>query len=100
MVCLLETPRPGCNTMQTNTIIENLVARELKALCGACVHQYECIYHKTSTKAIIQCELFKLGREHIADSDATHGLCTTCDHAHHCTLPGRRDGVWRCPDFS
>ena len=80
MVCILETLPPGCNTMQTNTIIENLVSRELRA--------------------IIQCELSKLDQEHIMDSDATRGLCRSCDHALHCTLPGRKDGVWRCPEFS
>lgn len=86
--------------MQTNTIIENIVIRELKALCGACIYQDECIHRKTSTRAIIQCELFKLNHEHRVDSHSKIGLCSSCDHADHCTLPGRKQGVWRCREFS
>ncbi len=86
--------------MRTNNIIENLVTRELKSLCNTCIHQDECVYYKTATKAIIQCELFVLDQEYIRDSNSPLGLCTNCDHASDCTLPGRRHGVWRCDDFS
>jgi hypothetical protein len=86
--------------MQTDHIIESIVTRELKALCGSCIHQQECVYYKTSTKAIIQCELFELDREQLLDSGLAIGLCTNCDHANHCTLPGRKFGAWRCEEFS
>jgi hypothetical protein len=85
--------------MQTNTIIEDMLTRELKSLCGTCVYKNDCIYYRTSTKAIIQCELFELDQEFNIDSSSARGLCATCDHTDHCTLPGRRQGVWRCNEF-
>lgn len=86
--------------MQTNTIIEDLVASELKPLCNTCVHRDECVYYRTSLKAVIQCELFELDQSDVSESYLTISLCTTCDHAKHCTLPGRKRGVWRCNEFS
>jgi hypothetical protein len=84
--------------MQINEIIEDLVTRELKELCIACVHASTCVYHKTATRAVIQCELFETDPQ-IPDTNSLHGLCITCDHAAHCTLPGRKEGVWRCNEF-
>lgn len=86
--------------MQTNTIIEDLIARELRAICGTCIHRDACVYRKTSTRAIIQCELFQLDQEQVPDDPHTkRGLCITCDLADTCTLAGRRQGVWHCREF-
>jgi hypothetical protein len=91
------------NKMQMKEIIEDIVTRELKGLCISCAHTQTCPYRKSATKVIIQCEFFQLDlldlTEH-ATHNSLHGLCATCDHANHCTLPGRKEGVWRCNDFS
>jgi hypothetical protein len=100
MVRILKLHHRGAIQMQTDNIIENIVTRELKALCGSCIHQHDCVYHKTSTRAIIQCELFELDKEQMPDPGLTLGLCTNCDHANHCTLPARKSGAWRCDEFS
>jgi hypothetical protein len=47
--------------MQLKELIEDLVVREVKGLCATCVHTNDCLFHKTATKKIIQCELFELG---------------------------------------
>lgn len=87
--------------MQINQIIEDLITSEIRELCSTCVHSHSCIYHQTSVKAIIQCELFELNREETTRESANSpaGLCSSCDHSEYCNLPGRRDGVWRCNEF-
>jgi hypothetical protein len=87
------------HAMQSNEIIEDIVMREFKALCDTCAHQGDCVYHQTSTKAIIQCELFEYEEEQIIGSAAALGLCITCDLANECTLPGRKVGTWHCNEF-
>jgi hypothetical protein len=86
--------------MRSNTIIEEIVERELKSLCGTCVHKGECKYYRASAKAIIQCELFERGEDNHVNSLSKVGLCKMCDHADHCSLPGRKNGVWRCTEFN
>ena len=89
--------------MQTRETIEDIVTRELKGLCISCAHTQTCPYHKATSKVIIQCEFFQLDLLDLS-THATHGtaqgLCATCDHASRCTLPGRKEGAWRCNDFS
>jgi hypothetical protein len=85
--------------MRVLELIEDLVVREVKGLCVTCVHADGCIYHKTATKKIIQCELFELSLGQSIDSISRKGLCTTCDNASYCKLPGRKEGVWRCNEF-
>jgi hypothetical protein len=86
--------------MQMNPAIEELIAAELRELCSTCMHAPSCVYHQTSTKAIIQCELFELDAEvKTASHHSPAGLCANCDHASYCKLPGRKVGVWRCNEF-
>jgi hypothetical protein len=85
--------------MQKKETIEDLISRELKGLCATCLHANTCVYYATTTKAIIQCEMFQVDHEQQSDSDSLHGLCRTCDHALYCSLPGRKGGVWRCNEF-
>lgn len=85
--------------MQLKELIEDLVVREVKGLCTTCVHTHDCLFHKTATKKIIQCELFELGFEPPAAEVSATGLCKTCDNAAHCKLSGRKEGVWRCSEF-
>ncbi len=86
--------------MNMNTIIEDLIARELKSICGTCVNRVDCVYRRASLKAVIQCELFELDHINHDDNFPTRGLCISCDHANDCALPGRAQGVWRCEEFS
>ncbi|HYC85267.1 MAG TPA: hypothetical protein VEB86_08600 [Chryseosolibacter sp.] len=86
--------------MQTNRIIENILVRELRAICDTCVHRHECVYRQASKKAIIQCELFEPDPGDSSSPTPRHGLCTTCDQADRCTLPGRVYGVWHCGEFT
>jgi hypothetical protein len=100
MVCILELPfQVRCNKMQMKEAIEDIVTRELRGLCTTCVHADRCIYHKTATRIIIQCELFQLDPAERIDANSLQGLCTTCDHASHCRLPGRKYGIWHCNEF-
>jgi hypothetical protein len=89
--------------MQMKETIEDIVTRELKGLCISCAHTQTCPYHKAASKVIIQCEFFQLDlldQTKQSAHDSPQGLCATCDHANRCTLPGRKEGVWRCNDFS
>jgi hypothetical protein len=89
--------------MQIKETIEDIVTRELKGLCISCAHTQTCPYHKAASKVIIQCEFFQLDLLDLTTHtthDSLQGLCATCDSATHCTLPGRKQGVWRCNDFS
>jgi hypothetical protein len=85
--------------MQMKEAIEDIVTRELKELCTACVHADRCSYHKTATKIIIQCELFQLDLVERTSTNSLRGLCTSCDRAFHCNLPGRKHGLWHCDEF-
>ncbi|HEY0744199.1 MAG TPA: hypothetical protein VGD40_22185, partial [Chryseosolibacter sp.] len=84
-------------SMHLKETIEDIVTRELRSLCLSCAHADECIYHKTTSKAVIQCELFQLHED--GHSTSPQGLCRTCDHAPTCSLRGRKEGVWRCNEF-
>ena len=84
----------------TIEIIEEIVARELKTLCCTCAHFEDCVYRKTTSKAVIQCELFEVADDESYGPTPPAGLCSTCDHADYCKLPGRKDGVWRCDEFA
>lgn len=89
--------------MQIKETIKDIVTRELKALCISCAHTQTCPYRKAASKVIIQCEFFQLDLLDLTKQsaqDPPQGLCATCDHANHCTLPGRKEGAWRCNDFS
>jgi hypothetical protein len=85
--------------MQTQERIEQLVAKELKSLCITCMHTHDCVFHRLSIKAIIQCELFEFDLGHDERSGTPHGLCKTCDNASLCKLPGRIEGLWHCNEF-
>lgn len=85
--------------MLNNIAIEDLVLKEVKALCTTCYHRHECSFYKTTTKAIIQCELFQLDEDKPFEGSVKRGLCITCDNAVRCSLPGRRTGVWHCDEF-
>jgi hypothetical protein len=86
--------------MELKNTIEDLVARELKDLCMSCAHATDCVYRQAATKAVIQCEMFEFAQQEIRMIVPAQGLCSTCDHASYCKLPGRTDGVWRCNEFS
>ena len=77
--------------MQTRDTIEDLVIRELEKLWTTSVHADAGIDHKT--------ESFDHDQEVIGFENPSRGLCTMCDHAHHCKLAGRQEGVWRCNEF-
>lgn len=85
--------------MQLKELIEDLVVKEVKGLCATCAHAEDCLYRKTATKKIIQCELFELNLEQNIGAVEVMGLCKTCDNAKHCKLAGRTEGVWRCNEF-
>ena len=85
--------------MQTRELIEDLVTRELKALCTTCAHVSTCVYYRATSKAIIQCEIFSIDQDNAGETESAQGLCTSCDLASHCKLPGRKIGVWRCNEF-
>lgn len=85
--------------MHVKTMIEDLVDKELKGLCNNCIHASDCIYYKTSTKTIIQCELYHIDEDGRQEIQVLMGLCKNCDQAHNCTLPGKRHGVWHCNEY-
>lgn len=85
--------------MHTKELIESIVINEVKGLCVTCMHAETCVYYKTATKGIIQCELYTLEVESVLNINTARGLCKTCDHALHCKLPGKNEGVWRCNEF-
>lgn len=86
--------------MQAGELIEGMIISELRGLCTSCAHSPTCMYYRASEKIIIQCEIFRVADDTITDADAAHGLCVTCDHSSHCTLPGRKSGVWHCNEFT
>jgi hypothetical protein len=88
MVRILETPLPNkAHQMQTRDTIEDLVTRELDKFCTMSVHADACIDQKP------------FDHEGTVVEQPSRGLCTMCDHASHCKLPGRQEGVWRCNEF-
>jgi hypothetical protein len=99
MVRILETARAGLQLMQTWEVIEDIVLKEVKGLCGTCRHAESCVYHQTAVKKVIQCELFEFDLEQRPTLEAPAGLCKTCDNSHYCKLPGRKNGVWHCNQF-
>lgn len=80
-------------------VIEDIISKELKGLCINCENINTCIYFKTATRKIIQCELFVLDKDQCAETTPLNGLCKTCDHSATCTLPGRKSNVWRCSEY-
>jgi hypothetical protein len=87
------------HTMQVKELIEDVIISEVKGLCVTCAHADSCVYYKTATKSIIQCELFELDNSSRAALRAPKGLCKTCDLATRCKLPGRLEGLWHCNEF-
>jgi hypothetical protein len=85
--------------MRTNEMIERMVMNELKGLCLTCRHTKNCVYHKSTAKQVIQCELFDCDLDSHNNDHVLRGLCTNCDHALACTLPGKQTGVWHCNEF-
>lgn len=88
-----------CTHMQIKEIIEEIVTRELRVLCGTCRHNNTCVYRQESTKAIIQCEIYEHEAEAVGEGSPKRGLCASCVQAQRCTLPGRSIGVWHCYEF-
>jgi hypothetical protein len=84
--------------MHTLGLIEEIIVMEMKGLCTTCAHATHCVYLKSSSKAIIQCELFELDGT-LKSPTSANGLCKTCDNASRCNLPGRAEGVWHCNEF-
>ncbi len=74
--------------------IEKLILSELKGLCSNCAYAPVCVYFKTATRPVIQCEMFEQGAP-----KAAAGLCKTCDNAMTCKLPARAQGAWHCDEF-
>lgn len=85
--------------MHTNETIEEIIVRELRGLCASCARAEGCLYHNTSLKVIIQCDMFDDALTGDASAHPLQGLCRTCDHSSYCKLPGRKHGVWRCNEF-
>jgi hypothetical protein len=83
--------------MAADQLIEEIITREVRGLCTTCIHAETCAYSLSSTKTIIQCELFQL--DQAVEVLSSGGLCKTCDQLSTCRLPGRRTGVWHCDEF-
>lgn len=85
--------------MNTKERIEQFIISELKGICTNCLHASNCVYHQTSTKRIIQCELYELDHEITTEHQHAKGLCATCDSSPRCKLIGRKFGVWNCNEY-
>ncbi len=83
--------------MEADQLIEEIVGREVRGLCGTCMHAETCAYFHAAIKTIIQCELFQLDQEESGSS--LNGLCRTCDQSSTCRLSGKKNGVWHCDEF-
>lgn len=82
------------------TDIEAVVTKELSGLCGSCVHAEDCVYRKSSTKVVIQCEVFEsVGEAGSVGNTSVKGLCTNCSKTHFCHLPREASGVWHCEEY-
>lgn len=84
--------------MGNKSQIEQMVSRELKGICTNCAHTNTCIYYKSATKMIIQCELYEFTGSAM-NLEPPKGLCCTCDSSPNCKLVGRLFGVWTCNDY-
>jgi hypothetical protein len=86
------------NAMYSKGIIEEIVARELQALCTTCIYAHACVYYKQANKAVIQCESYKVDDEGPGVPEPK-GLCKNCDNLSTCSLPGKNTGVWHCNEY-
>jgi hypothetical protein len=81
-------------------ILEELIVQGFRSLCSTCRHADSCTYfNRQVSKPVIQCELFEVDHEEPLVSETPGGLCRNCDVASHCTLPGRKTGIWHCNEF-
>jgi len=91
-------------------------------LCATCERAAHCIYLRSSTRAIHECEEFALPEEAgpalaadrcqtrpaalplpAAQGSATTpllGLCVNCNQLAQCTYPRPEGGVWSCEEYS
>lgn len=87
------------------TDVEEVVVKELKGLCGSCMHAFDCVYRKTSDKVVIQCEVFEDGDtgttvdNRAAGEIVLRGLCLNCNKNRFCHLPKKTSGVWHCEEY-
>jgi hypothetical protein len=89
-----------------------------KGLCATCVNIGDCMYVKTRTRPVHQCETFdsyippvRLRRANptvavveshsmrAAKPNGRPGLCGTCDNWETCTLTCPDGGVWHCEEY-
>lgn len=83
-------------------LIEFLLGKELQGLCMNCANFETCSYQKTSTKIIIQCELYEMVTERIdavQRESPLKGLCINCCNADRCGLPDKQFEVWHCEEY-
>ena len=88
--------------MPTADLIEVLLDKELAAICMHCARFESCTYRKSSTRIIIQCELYERATERRVASperNPAKGLCVSCSHAETCELPDKEFGAWRCDTY-
>jgi hypothetical protein len=79
------------------TELIDVLLRQLQGICANCIKFENCSYRKTSSKVIIQCELFEQGEE-IYETNELKGLCATCCN-NACSLPDKQFGVWHCEAY-
>lgn len=83
--------------------IEEIVVREMNGLCRLCLHYDGCAYRISTSKVVIQCEVFEhSGSAPAATSDENNsvkGLCLNCSKSHNCHLPKEASGVWHCEEY-
>ena len=96
--------RPELTTKMTNTIVDEMLARELTGLCRSCDQFENCVFRKKEKRIVIYCELFNSDQDNanaLADRKIVNlGLCSNCDNVSHCKLPRSAGGVWHCEEYS
>jgi len=80
--------------------IEDIVVREMSGLCGSCLHRDGCVYRMSTTKQVIQCEVYEsTGAISADDNIPKKGLCLNCVKSQNCQLPKPASGVWHCEAY-
>lgn len=93
-------------TIMTDTLIGEMLARELTGLCRTCDHFENCVFRKKEKRIVVYCEMFSSDRDNadvnaLADrKNVNLGLCSNCDNVSHCKLPRNAGGVWHCEEYS
>ena len=90
------------NSIEMLPEIEDIIISEINGLCGSCAHFEGCAYRLSTTKVIIQCEVFESGDERSIrryDDTSPKGLCVNCTQSPFCHLPKDTAGVWHCEEY-